>query len=436
MKVPCHCGSLLTALLVVANAAPARAQTHGTHDMPMPMPSATADQAMPEMTEDPLMARAMRMGSGTSVLPATSPMRAWMVHAGDWMWMFYGDLVGGYNQQGGPRGAQTWAAENWQMAMGTRPFGPGLLDLRAMTSLEGLTLPPGGTPQLFQTGETYQGRPLLDKQHPHDLFMELSGRYTWNLAAGTEAFLYGGFPGEPALGPSAFMHRPSAMDNHWAPLGHHLQDSTHISFGVATAGIRWHALQLEASAFNGREPDENRFNFDLGPIDSWATRLSWFPGRNWSTQISYGRLARPEALEPWGIDRTTASVTHVGDTPLGRLATSLIWGQNLELRPTPRALQSYGVESQLDLGTLTHLYGRFELVDKEGLGLAANDEGSHRVGALTLGGVRDLGGLAGFDLGLGADATAYSLDEQVAAAYGFNPISFRVYLRMRPPAMM
>lgn len=386
---------------------------HAHMDEPMAMPA------------DPLMARMPALGSGTSLQPLTSPMRAWMLHRDGWMWMFHGDVVGGYDYQGGARGAQSWVAENWQMAMGSRVLGPGILDLRAMTSLEALTTPPGGTPQLFQTGESYQGVPLRDKQHPHDLFMELAARYSWALADQTSLFVYGGFPGEPALGPEAFMHRPSAMDNHWAPLGHHLQDSTHITFGVATAGVRWHALQLEASAFNGKEPDENRFNFDVGPLDSWSTRLSWAPDPAWTAQVSFGHLASPEALEPGPIDRTTASVMHVDATAWGRLATSLIWGQNVQ---SARALQSYGLEAQLDRDLLTHLYGRFELVDKAELGLPTPD---HRIGALTLGGVRDLVP----NVGLGADATVYSQDAEVAAAYGFNPVAFRIYLRLRPPEL-
>jgi hypothetical protein len=382
------------------------------------------DHGAMDMGHDDLMQRMRGMGSGTSLQPATSPMRAWMLHAGDWMWMFHGDMVAGYDQQGGPRGGQSWVGENWQMAMGSRRLGPGFLDLRAMTSLEPLTVPPGGTPQLFQTGEG-----LLDHQHPHDLFMELSGRYSWSLADQTSVFVYGGFPGEPALGPEAFMHRPSAMDNHWAPLGHHLQDSTHITFGVATAGVRWRDLQLEASAFNGTEPDANRFNFDAGPLDSWSTRLSWAPTAAWSGQVSFGHLANPEVAAPGPLDRTTASIMHVGQTGWGRLATSLIWGQNVH---HALAYQSYGLEAQLDRDALTHLYGRFELVDKEDLGV---DDQAHRVGALTLGGVRDLGLWQDLDLGVGADATVYSKDADVTAAYGFNPLAFRVYLRLRPPEM-
>jgi hypothetical protein len=353
--------------------------------------------------------------------------------------MAHGDVVGGYNQQGGPRGGGAWAAENWAMVMGSRYWGPGILDLRAMGSAESLTLPAGGTPQLFQTGETYQGRPLRDAQHPHDLFMELAARYTWSLADTTSLFMYGGLAGEPALGPVAFMHRPSSADNHWAPLGHHLQDSTHIAMGVATVGVRQGPFQLEGSLFNGREPDERRYDLELGALDSWSTRLTWLPHRDWTAQLSYGQLRNPEATAPGDLHRTTASIQHVRELPGGFWSTGLVWGQNRELHGEERILQSYGFESQLDWARANHVYGRLELVDKTGLDLPGADPHAHdvsRVLALTLGGVRDIDHSDQFDLGLGADATVYSLDEQVREAYGFNPVSFRVYLRLRPPTMV
>ncbi len=411
--------------------APAVAQDHEHHQ---PQPTAPMHTGHAGMA-DPLMARARAMGSGTSWVPAVSPMRMWSWRPGDWLWMLHGDAVPGYNQQGGPLGARAWTGENWAMLMGTRYWGPGILDLRAMSSLEPWTLPPGGTPQLFQTGEAYQGRPLVNQQHPHDLFMELGGRYTWNLTDATSLFLYGGLPGEPALGPPAFMHRPSAADNHWATLGHHLQDSSHIAYGVLTTGARVGPLQLEGSVFNGREPDENRADIELRPLSSWSGRVSWIPGPNWVLQTSTGRLVGPEALEPGDIQRTTASLTNVQEHPWGWWSTSFVWGQNVELHADPRTLQSYALESQLDRGR-DHLYGRFELVDKVGLPLGGADaHGLNRVGALTLGLARDVDWSDALDLAVGADATAYSLDHDVQESYGFNPVSFRVYLRLRPPTM-
>lgn len=414
------------ALSLLLTSLPVMAQEHDSHVM----------HANPVTYQ--LMERARTLGSGTSILPQSSPMRMWSFEDGDWLWMLHGDLVAGYNHQGGPRGANAWAAENWAMGMLTGYLGPGILDIRAMGSLEALTLPPGGTPQLFQTGETYLGQPLRDKQHPHDLFMELAARYTVKLSEDWSVFGYAGLAGEPALGPTAFMHRPSSADNHWAPLSHHLQDATHITYGLGTLGARWRMLQLEASLFNGREPDENRFNFDFGPLDSWSTRLSWIPNDHWVAQVSYGQLKNPERLTPGDVYRTTASVTHVQPLAEGLLSSTAIWGMNQEFHGESAILNSLGLESQYDWDQQrNHVYGRFELVDKAGLGLtqAEHDHGIKRIGALTLGVIRDIDRSAHFDLGLGADASIYFADQDVRQAYGDVPYGFRVYLRLRPPTM-
>lgn len=386
------------------------------------------------VAQDPLMARAATLGSGTSVLPADSPMRMWALRTRDWLLMIHGAADLGPDLQGGPRGALAWGAENWQKLHLSGELGPGLLDLRAMTSLEPFVQPAGGVPQLFQLGETYQFRPLVDRQHPHDLFMELSARYTWSLAERTALFLYAAPAGEPALGPGAYLHRPSAMDNPSTPLGHHLQDSTHTAYGVATVGARQGDFQLEGSLFNGREPDEFRTNLELAPLDSWAARLSWFPGRNWSLQLSHGYLREPERAYPGDVQRTSASVTHTGRIPWGQLSTSLIWGQSLEMHRVPfYTLQSYGLESDLIAPGRRQFYGRFELVDRVGLG-GVLDTAIQRVGALTLGAVQEVGLFReNLDLGVGADLTVYTLNPELQAVYGSNPVSGRLYLRLRPP---
>ena len=411
---------------------------------PPPAPSTAAawcglpgDETGPAL--EALMARARTMGSGTSVLPALSPMRMWARPLGGWLWMAHGEAVAGLNQQGGPRGGSSWAAENWQMLMGSRYAGPGIVDLRAMTSLEPWTLPAGGTPQLLQSGETWRGLPIVDRQHPHDLLMELAGRYTWNLGRDAAVFGYGGLVGEPALGPTAFMHRPSATDNRWAPLGHHQQDATHLLHGVATAGARLGAMQLEASRFNGREPDEDRVALELGPLDSWSARASWFPGRNVVGQVSHGRLATPSLVHPGDETITTASLSTVYELPPARWSTSAIWGRTVELGPGDvplLTLQSYGVEGQLDVDERWHAYGRFELLDRAGLPPFAF--GSHvlqRTGALTLGASHELGAIDRWAAALGADVTGLSLESLQRSIYGDDPWSARVYLRLRPPTM-
>lgn len=427
----------MTAVLALG-ATPAAFAQHEGH------PARRAGEAIApgDLKRDPtgeLMRRMSLMGSGTSLQPASSPMWMWQQTAGPWLLRTHGNALLALNQATGPRGYGELSLANWAMVMGSRVLGPGILDLTAMGSLEPATVPPGGTPQLFQTGETYGGRPLVDRQHPHDLFMELSARYTLPLSERLALFVYGAPVGEPALGPSAYMHRPSSADDALAPLAHHLQDSTHITMGVLSAGVQWGRWQAEGSLFRGREPDENRWNLDLGPLDSYSGRLSYAPSPNLALQVSSGDLTRPEALEPGDLRRTTASIQHNLPLPGSNWASALVWGQNTKLGLTPRQVTSgLLLESTLDLAR-NHLYGRFEAVDKTGLlanlpGGEADEAIVRPILALTLGVVHDLR-LRPLVVGIGADATIYAQPGDLSATYGGNPMAFRIYLRVRPPLM-
>jgi hypothetical protein len=246
--------------------------------------------------------------------------------------------------------------------------------------------------------------------------------------------LYGGPAGEPALGPAAFPHRISAAENPAAPLGHHTQDSTHISYGAVTSGFVIDRIKIEASAFNGREPDERRYNFDLAPLDSWSARLSFAPGKNWVAQYSYGHLVHPEALEAGDVNRQTASVAYNRALASGNWATTLIWGRNFK-QTTRRVQNSYLLESTLNFARRNYAYTRLEVVDKDELFPQALSAASYRIGAYTFGGVRDLVQGRYGQLGLGADVTFYSKPVVFDAVYGRNPVSWHVFLRFRPPAM-
>ncbi|HEV2884489.1 MAG TPA: hypothetical protein VGW36_06495, partial [Pyrinomonadaceae bacterium] len=309
-----------------------------------------------------------QMGSGTSWTPASTPMHMIHKRSGDWLLMFHYNAVVGVNSQGGPRGVTKAESANWFMPMAFRKLGKGTLQLRGMFSFEPFTFPPGGSPLLFQTGETYKGRPIIDAQHPHDLFMELSAQYTHPLGERGTWFTYFGYPGEPALGPTAFMHRASASENPAAPLSHHLMDSSHITFGVLTSGFTYRWLKLEASVFNGREPDENRYNFEAHRWNSRSARLSIAPNKNWSLQISHGLLRDPEALEPGDVRRTTASISYNRPFTRGSWASSLIWGRNHENHGGEIFnLNGYVAESTVNFIDKNYLYTRLELVDKNSL---------------------------------------------------------------------
>jgi hypothetical protein len=385
-----------------------------------------------------------QMGSGTSWQPDTSPTHMMDKLAGNWLLMLHYNAVIGVNSQGGPRGVTKFESANWLMPMAFHKLGNGTLQLRGMFSFEPLTFARGGSPLLFQTGETYKGQPLVDRQHPHDLWMELSAQYTMALGERGTWFTYFGYPGEPALGPPAFMHRASASENPSATLSHHLQDSTHISFGVFTTGFTYRWFKVEGSIFNGREPDEDRYNFEAHPWNSRSARLSFAPNRNWSAQVSYGFLRHPEALESGDVRRTTASVSYNKPFNRGNWATSIIWGRNHLNSPDKVGnLNGYTAESTINFLDKNYLYTRLELVDKDDLLRPAEraklgitqDHPSFRIGAYTFGGVRDIWNSDKFSMGIGSDLTFYSKPSVLDQFYGGHPVSWRLFLRIRPAKM-
>lgn len=422
---------------------PAQNHEHHHHDM---------NSMMTTITGGPFKSM-NAIGSGTSLMPASSPGYMWHRMKGDWMIAAHGDLKIGFNHQGGPRGVNKAESQNWFMLMAERPAGGGRLMLRGMVSAEPLTAPRRGFPELFQTGETFNGRPIIDAQHPHDLFMELAAQYTLPLSETVSINLYGGPVGEPALGPVAFMHRASASENPAAPLSHHWQDSSHITHGVFTAGVTAGRFKVEGSIFRGAEPDENRKDIELGKLDSYSGRISFAPTPDWVFQFSRGHLTNPEAAQPGDLDRTTASVSYNRSWSAGAWASSLIWGRNHETHGNSNA---YLFESTANFSERNYLYTRLELVDKAGLldenifgrpGLREThhlndevEEGEHsdqtfRIGAFTFGGVRDIFVDSKLRVGIGADVTFYHKPGELKAIYGSNPTSFHVFLRIRPGKM-
>ena len=347
--------------------------------------------------------------------------------------MAHGNLFLTYNHQGESRGTGKAESVNYLMLMEQHSLGRGTLLLREMFSAESLTSPHPGFPELFQTGETYHGQPLVDHQHPHNVFAELSALYTLPLGKKVSWLLYGGPAAEPALGPVAYMHRASASEDPAAPLSHHLQDSTHTSFGVVTTGFVLDRFKLEASAFNGREPGEDRWKIQLGALDSWSMRVSAAPARNWVAQYSYGRLQHPEALAPGDELRQSASLEYSRPLHAGNWATSLVWGRKRKL-PDQTVQNSYLLESTLNFKQRNYAYTRLELVDKDELFPQLPSAPSFRIGAYTFGGVRDLVQSKNWRLGLGADLTFYSKPAALDPAYGDNPVSLHVFLRLRPGA--
>lgn len=382
-----------------------------------------------------------RNGSGTSWLPDASPMYAIHRNYGGWMLMFHGGAFIRYTNQNidrdNQRGGDTFDAPNWFMVMGQRAAGRnGHFMLRGMFSADRLTEGGNGYHLLLQSGESWQGDPLIDRQHPHDLFMELALAYSQELMPKTSLFFYFGLPGEPAIGPTAFMHRPSVFSNPDAPLSHHWQDNAHITFGVATLGIQYKKMKVEGSIFTGREPDENRFNIDEPKFDSYGLRLSFNPTNRLAMQASYGFIHSPEALEPEeDIRRTIASVIY--SAPLkrgGALSSTLVMG----LDNPNHGVNQYSLlfESEIQITSYT-FFTRFELVEKppEELGIISLTEQKFLIHAWSLGMTRTMVAADYFEARLGVLSTINIVEEALQPFYGTLPLSFEVYLQIIPPLM-
>jgi hypothetical protein len=383
-----------------------------------------------------------RNGSGTGWLPDASPMYGYMLHGKKWMYMFHGNVVVRYTSQDmfekGTRGDAKFDAPNWFMAMGQRRVGAkGLFHFNAMFSLDPL-FGGEGYPLLFQTGETFNDEPLVDRQHPHNFFSELSVSYSHAFSRDMDAFIYFGYPGEPALGPVAFMHRPSSLNNPDSPLGHHWQDATHITFGVATAGFRYKIFKVDGSVFTGREPGEARYGFDKPKFDSYSYRITANPSANLSLQVSKAFVKSPEAVHPdEDVNRTTASVLHA--LPLNRknafLTSAFVWGYNDSGEDHQE--NSFTIESNLQLDRFA-LYGRYEHIEKSAGELLLQDFDHHRlfnINAFTLGFNYTFLRQLKTNAAIGVQATWYAADSSLDGVYGNNPMSGQVYLRISPSLM-
>jgi hypothetical protein len=385
------------------------------------------------------------LASGTSQNAASWPMPMLMQHFGNWNFMFMGTGFLIDTQQSGPRGGDKLYSSNWFMASAEHRIGTqGAFEMVLMLSLEPATVTNRRYPELFQTGETAYGVALADAQHPHKFIMGLGFHYTRQLGEDTFFHAYFAPVGDPALGPVAFPHRASAEELPEAPLSHHLQDSTHIADEVVTLGISHWKMKLEASGFYGSEPGENRWIIQTGPINSWSTRLWFLPGKNWAAQVSVGRIAKPEALEPGDQIRATASLAYSRPMQGGSWSSSFIWGRN-HYTATGRNLNSYLAESVVPIRQLNFITGRIELVDKDELFAAepALQEqldsaygSTFRIGAYTIGYTRDIPLFRSVETGIGANFTEYSLPGAIKPYYGARPVGGNVFLRFRlkPPS--
>jgi hypothetical protein len=357
---------------------------------------------------------------------------------GGWQFMQDGVLFGIVNHQGGPRGGNEVTAPNWWMGMTSRSLGSSRLTFNTMFSLDPATVGSRGYREIFQVGEALDGRPLIDRQHPHDLFMQLAAVWRVPVSDDMGFTIAGGPAGEPALGPVAFMHRASASEYPFAALSHHTFDSSHIAFGVLTAAVDRGPWIVEASLFNGREPDEQRWDFDFGALDSVSARVWYQPSDRWQFQASTGHLVEPEELEPGNIQRTTASASWFAndDPDAGFSAVTVGFGVNATGHGRRHALFAEGTRR----AGATAWFGRVELLqletsillDEQHAPGAASDSLASTLGALTFGGAHDLGRLGDVAVGVGGALTAYAVPSALRATHGSHPVSFQLFVRLRP----
>ena len=447
------CPLVVSFLLVGALAAAAprvQAQAPTTQSQPAAATAAQEHQHQPpaqpttdhaQHEPDAMAMFPSREASGTAWLPNESPMYGIHRPIGSWHAMGHGAAFAQYLYDGGDRGEDQFGSINWLMGMAYRNVAGGRLGFRGMLSFESWTVRGCGYPDLLATGERCDGEPIHDRQHQHDLFMELAAQYDRPLSGSVRWQVYGGPVGEPALGPVAYPHRTSAMPNLLAPIAHHWLDATHITFGVVTAGVYGDRWKAEASAFNGREPDEERTDFDLAPLDSLSGRVWFLPTPNLALQISAGHLTEAEPAEDTGpridVRRATASATyHRALGEAGVWATTAAWGRNTE---ADQAADAVLVETNLTLADRDTWFGRFEVVEKTAHDLDLHDVNgaeAFTVAKLQGGYTRYLAAWKGLKPGFGVSASAGFVPRSLETVYGsrVNP-GFGVFFTVRPVVM-
>jgi len=378
--------------------------------------------------------------SGTSAEPISTPVPMIMTRKGHWMLMFHANVFVLDEQQSGGRGADRFFSTNWFMGMAQKKVGPGVFTSRVMVSFEPATVTDRRYPLLFQQGETAFGVPIADGQHPHDFIMEVAALYDLKLSDKSLLSFYLAPVGDPAIGPTGYAHRASASEDPVAPLGHHQEDSTHVADDVVTLGLTYRIARIEASGFHGREPDEFRWDIDQGKIDSWSTRLTIEPRKNWGAQYSYARIKSPEALFA-GEDqeRMTASIMYNRPFHEGNLASTILWGRTRSLQGNP-LFNSYLFESTIRFRARNSLWTRIENAERsDELILGENplppgfqERPIGRVQAYTFGYDRDIELASHLASAVGAQVTTYGAPESLKAIYGSRPAGIAVFLRLRP----
>ncbi len=402
---------------------PALAAQHTGHDAP-------AAATILELSQS-------RTASGTAWLPDADRVPMLHTNAGSWAFMVHGAAFLQYDQTLGTRGQQQLGLANWVMFMGSRPAPGGHLRLRFMGTLEPFTLADGGYPQLLQVAHEYQGALAPDRQHPHELFAEISAAYEWAASEALALSVYAAAVGEPALGPVAYNHRPGAAYDPGAPLGHIAQDYTHESLGVVTIGGFGRRARFEASLFNGTHPDDDRTNLDLqgGKLDAFSGRITLAPSPALSASVWLAALPATEGAHAHEAERRFgAALLLARPRSGGSWSTSFVYGA---VAPDGDAVRhSALIESSLDLTPAQAIFGRVEYVQRtaEELALTGSVPDELDLVALTVGAARRLWRTRAVDTVLGARVTTHLIPAALEPFYGSRtPFALLAYLRVAPP---
>jgi hypothetical protein len=428
------------AILFLAFPAVSTAQQHSDDMQNMPGMNMGPGSTMNREPENFLQEILSHDTSGTSAQPDSTPAPMLMKTARSWLLMFHANVFILDEQQSSARGGDKFFSTNWLMGMAQHDAGPGKFTIRAMLTLEPATITGERYPLLFQQGETAYGVPIADGQHPHNFVMELAALYDLKLGHNALLSFYVAPTGDPALGPTAYPHRASAAEDPVAALGHHQEDSTHIASDVVTAGLTYRIVRFEASGFHGREPGEDRWAMDQGKIDSWSTRVTFQPGKNWSGQYSYGRVTSPEALfAAENQERMTASVMYNRPLQNGNWASTLLWGRTRSI-PGDEIFDSYLFESTVRFLTQNYAWTRFESAERSNeLILGENplppgfvERPIGHVQAYTFGYDRDFDLIPDLASAVGGQFTVYAAPDPLRPIYGAHPVGGAVFIRLRP----
>lgn len=408
------------------------------HEHPAPRQDAVRQHDGEHATETVLFSP--RDSSGTAWLPDVTPMYGLHGRWAGWDVMLHGNAFLQLLHEAAPehRGATQAGSINWVMLMARRLVGTSRIGARAMVSLEPWTISGCGYPNLLATGEICDGDSIHDRQHPHDLFMEIAAEHDRPLSAGLRWQVYGGLAGEPALGPVAFPHRVSAMPNPLSPVSHHWIDATHITFGVITTGVYTARWKIEGSVFNGREPDERRHDLDLGRLDSVSARMAWMPAPGLAMQLSGGHLREGEASHTGGppidLTRVTGSaILHRVLAGGGLWASTLSWGANRESGSVTHGLVA---ESSVSTPAGHAWFGRLEMNGKPGHDLHVHELPNEifTVGKLQAGYTRYFSGTRPFVPGIGGSVSAAIVPPALRPRYGGVGFGVAVFATVRPAA--